>query len=238
MSIKKLGSAKLTDSVLVTSVNLATEVTGVLPVASGGTGTGTYTDGQLLIGTTSGNTLTKATLTAGTGITITNGSGSITIESSASGGAGYTYIVKSASQDVTAAGVTNDTELNFAITANNRYLVVMDLVVAGNNTDGDYALDFQVSAGTMKGVGTVQGTDGTPSATNTAITANGAANTNTVAIGVPTNDLDRLIAVRVQYAFTCTSSGTFRYRFGNNAVGAGRTSRTCKGSVLGYKNIT
>ena len=58
--------------------------TGTLPVANGGTGQTTYTDGQLLIGNTTGNTLAKATLTAGTGITITNGSGAITI--SASGG--------------------------------------------------------------------------------------------------------------------------------------------------------
>jgi hypothetical protein len=34
----------------------------------------------LLIGNTTGNTLTKATLTAGTGITVTNGTGSITID--------------------------------------------------------------------------------------------------------------------------------------------------------------
>lgn len=52
-----------------------------LPVASGGTGQTTYTNGQLLIGNSSGNTLTKATLTAGTGIAITNGSGAITIAS-------------------------------------------------------------------------------------------------------------------------------------------------------------
>jgi hypothetical protein len=58
--------------------------TGTLPVGNGGTGQTSYTDGQLLIGNTTGNTLTKATLTAGTGITITNGSGAITI--SASGG--------------------------------------------------------------------------------------------------------------------------------------------------------
>ena len=45
----------------------------------GGTGQITYTDGQLLIGNTTGNTLTKATLTAGSGIAITNGSGAITI---------------------------------------------------------------------------------------------------------------------------------------------------------------
>jgi hypothetical protein len=55
---------------------------GVLAVANGGTGQSSYTNGQLLIGNTTGNTLTKATLTAGTGITITNGTGSITIAAS------------------------------------------------------------------------------------------------------------------------------------------------------------
>jgi hypothetical protein len=55
-------------------------------VAQGGTGQTSYTDGQLLIGNTSGNTLTKATLTAGTNVTITNGNGSITIAASGGGG--------------------------------------------------------------------------------------------------------------------------------------------------------
>jgi hypothetical protein len=50
-------------------------------IANGGTGQTTYTDGQLLIGNTTGNTLTKATLTAGTGMTVTNGSGAITLAS-------------------------------------------------------------------------------------------------------------------------------------------------------------
>ena len=59
---------------------------GVLPVASGGTGNSSYTDGQLLIGNTTGNTLTKASLTAGTGISITPGSGSITIASTVTSG--------------------------------------------------------------------------------------------------------------------------------------------------------
>jgi hypothetical protein len=62
------------------SVNLASAtVTGTLPVANGGTGQTTYTNGQLLIGNTTGNTLAKATLTAGIGIGITNGTGTITI---------------------------------------------------------------------------------------------------------------------------------------------------------------
>ena len=54
-------------------------------VDQGGTGQTSYTNGQLLIGNTTGNTLSKATLTAGSNITITEGAGSITI-AAASGG--------------------------------------------------------------------------------------------------------------------------------------------------------
>ena len=53
-------------------------------VAHGGTGQTSYTDGQLLIGNSSGNTLTKTTLTQGSGVTITNGNGTITIAASGS----------------------------------------------------------------------------------------------------------------------------------------------------------
>ena len=61
-----------------TSVPVAS-ATGTLAVGNGGTGQTTYTNGQLLIGNTTGNTLTKATLTAGNGVTVTNGGGSITL---------------------------------------------------------------------------------------------------------------------------------------------------------------
>jgi hypothetical protein len=64
-----------------TSVDLAAEVNGVLPVANGGTGVNgsAAANGQLLIGNGSGYTL--ATLTQGDGITITNASGGITVAS-------------------------------------------------------------------------------------------------------------------------------------------------------------
>jgi len=55
-------------------------------VPYGGTGQTSYTDGQLLIGNSTGNTLTKASLTAGTGISITPGSGSISIASTVTSG--------------------------------------------------------------------------------------------------------------------------------------------------------
>jgi hypothetical protein len=59
---------------------------GTLAVVNGGTGQTSYTDGQLLIGNTTGNTLTKATLTPGSGVSISNGGGSITISATGSGG--------------------------------------------------------------------------------------------------------------------------------------------------------
>ena len=63
MATKKTGSLKGTDVILITSVNLAADVgASVLPVANGGNGTGSFTDGQILIGNTTGNTLTKTTL--------------------------------------------------------------------------------------------------------------------------------------------------------------------------------
>jgi hypothetical protein len=60
-------------------------ITGItdLAVADGGTGQGSYTNGQLLIGNSTGNTLAKGTLTAGTGMTVTNAAGAITIATTA-----------------------------------------------------------------------------------------------------------------------------------------------------------
>ena len=87
----------------VTTIGTLT-MAGTLAVANGGTGQTTYTDGQLLIGNSTGNTLTKATLTAGTGVTITNGTGSITISSTSSGGTVTSIGVSGGTTGLTTSG--------------------------------------------------------------------------------------------------------------------------------------
>ncbi|MBW3538408.1 hypothetical protein KY386_02860, partial [Candidatus Parcubacteria bacterium] len=78
-----------------------------LSVAQGGTGQSVYADGQLLIGSTTGNTLAKATLTAGTGITVTNGAGSITIAAPSAGTCSACVSLQSATPGTAQTGHIN-----------------------------------------------------------------------------------------------------------------------------------
>lgn len=96
VSVSNLAVTTLSATTLSATNFSATSITvsNVIAVSQGGTGQTSYTNGQLLIGNTTGNTLTKATLTAGSGITITNGAGSITITNSSTGGA-QDFIVQS-----------------------------------------------------------------------------------------------------------------------------------------------
>ena len=59
------GNLKFGTDYLLTSTN------NILDIDKGGTGNNSYSDGELLIGNSSGNTLTKSTLTGGNGIIIT-----------------------------------------------------------------------------------------------------------------------------------------------------------------------
>jgi hypothetical protein len=72
----------------------ASNITGTCAVANGGTGQTTYSQGQILIGN-SGGSLSKNTLTAGTGVSLYNGDGEIII--SISGGVGTGTVVTSGS---------------------------------------------------------------------------------------------------------------------------------------------
>lgn len=80
------------------------DLTGILPVAKGGTNLSSIpTNGQLLIGNGTGYSV--ANVTAGSGITITNGAGSISIAASSSSNTYETFTLRRASQvGITALG--------------------------------------------------------------------------------------------------------------------------------------
>ena len=137
-------------------VDLASgDVTGTLPVGNGGTGQTTYTDGQLLIGNTTGNTLTKATLTPGTNISITNGNGSITINATSSGSGTVNsgaagkiayYPTATTTVDDAAALDYSTTTTHLTITAQGASTSPLELVGAASQTAN--FLNVKNSAGT------------------------------------------------------------------------------------------
>ena len=141
----------ISGSPITTSGTLAMTYSGTaLPVANGGTGQTSYTDGQLLIGNTTGNTLTKATLTAGSGITITNGTGSISIAASGGG-------------DV--AGPASSTDNAIARFDSTTGKIIQNSVVTIADTTGNVAGVGTLSLTTTLGVG-----GATPSASGAGIT--------------------------------------------------------------------
>ena len=110
------------------AVSLSTaDITGTLGVANGGTGQTSFTDGQLLIGNTTGNTLTKTTLTAGSGVTITNGSGAITVAFTGPGAGSVTSV------DVS-GGTTGLTTSGGPITSSGTVTLAGTLAVANGGT--------------------------------------------------------------------------------------------------------
>jgi hypothetical protein len=139
----------------------AAGLSAMLAVGSGGTGQTTYTDGQLLIGNSTGNTLTKATLTQGTGVTITNSAGGITISATGSGGTvtsvtGSAPVASSggATPAISLAASYGDTQnpyasktANFVLAAPNgssgvptfRAIVAADIPTLNQNTTGTAA---------------------------------------------------------------------------------------------------
>jgi hypothetical protein len=168
--ISTLAGSKITGNISGNAAN----VTGTVAVANGGTGQTTYTNGQLLIGNTTGNTLTKATLTAGSGITITNGGGSITIASTAGGGT---------VTSVDASGGT--TGLSFSggpITSSGALTLTGTLAVANGGTGATDASGARTALGVPSTTGTgASGTWGISVTGNAATATNGVVTTGTYA---------------------------------------------------------
>jgi hypothetical protein len=150
-------------------IGLSTHVSGTLPIGNGGTGvTGTPTNGQLLIGNGTGYSL--AALTASTGISVTNGSGSITIAntgvtsliagtaisvSAATGGVtvnntGVTSIV--AGTNISISGGTGAVTVNTTATPTFATSVTSPLIIGGTTASSSLTLQSTSGAGTSDAI--------------------------------------------------------------------------------------
>lgn len=189
MATKKTGSLKATDVVLITSVNLAaSDVTGVLPVANGGNGTGSFTNGQILIGNTTGNTLTKTTLTGTSNqVVVTNGAGAITL---------------SLPQSIATTSTPQFTQLGLGRTAN---LLGAGSAVSVSNASFSACELIRSTATTTTGdVGAINFFNGTTQTVSFAVRGDGAADSGAFEIWTKATSPGTLTR-RV----TCTSVGYF-----------------------------
>jgi hypothetical protein len=197
-------------------LDVATGVTGTQAVVNGGTGQSTYTDGQLLIGNTTGNTLTKTTLTAGNGVTITNGSGAITI--AASGGFTNMQVFASPGTFTTPASTT---KIKITVVggggsgATRRGTIPATGASAG--AGGGYAVYVgPVSASTPYAVTVGSGGAGTPGAANTSGNPGGTSSFDTLCSA--TGGGGGVAAATASGATGGSGTGTFTVQGGNTAT--------------------
>ena len=124
-------------------IGLSTHVSGTLPIGNGGTGvTGTPVNGELLIGNGTGYSL--GTLTASTGVSVTNGSGSITIANT-----GVTSLTAGTNITVSAAtgGVTIGTTATPTWTSE-----TVPLISGGTTASSTLTLQSTSGAGTSDAI--------------------------------------------------------------------------------------
>lgn len=117
-------------------------VSGTLPAVRGGTGFDSYTNGQLLIGNSTGNTLNKGTLGNGTGLLVTNGAGTVSVGFSNANVATWAATPSSANL---AAAMTDETGSGLLVFGTNPTLVSPNI----NVIDFDTAYATTLTAGQL-----------------------------------------------------------------------------------------
>jgi hypothetical protein len=157
------------------SSGTTTLTAGTLPHEAGGTGFTSYTDGQLLVGKSSDGSLAKATLTAGTAISVSNGSGSITVTNTAPD-----QIVS-----LTGGGTTTITGSypSFNITSADQYVGTVTSVGGTGTVNGITLTGTVTSTGSLTLGGTLSGVDLTSQITGTLPVSNGGTGQSTLTSG-------------------------------------------------------
>jgi hypothetical protein len=149
---------------------------------------------------------------------------------------GFTQVTQAADQDVTNASLTDSDTLTISTTAGKIYAIDAVIIAGGNNATGDYIFDFAVAAGTMDCTGTEQSVTTADAIQSATVIATAAADTTDTSVGTRA-DASLPIAIRITLACKVSNTTTLKYRFGNAAASAGRTSRTMAGSFLKWKQL-
>ena len=128
------------------------------------------------------------------------------------------------------AVLQNDSQLSFAVAANETWYVELLLSYSGNNVNGDYkcGFTFPTSTGWVSYVGDSTAADAINLSTGIRISA--AASITAVALGTDAADTPRTFSL--QMMIRTTAAGNVQFQFANNAAAAGRTSTTRAGSTL------
>jgi hypothetical protein len=157
------------------SSGTTTLTAGTLPHEAGGTGFTSYTDGQLLIGKTSDGSLAKATLTAGTGISVSNGSGAITVTNTA----------PDQTVTLTGGGTTTITGAypNFNITSADQYVGTVTSVSGTGTVSGITLTGTVTSTGSLTLGGTLSVDLASATVTGTLPVGNGGTGATTFSTG-------------------------------------------------------
>ena len=224
------------------------DITGTLAVTNGGTGQTSYTDGQLLIGNSTGNTLTKASLTAGSGVTITPGAGSISIAFTGPGAGSVTSVdVSGGTTGLTASGgpITSSGTVTLAgtLAAANGGTGVANNAAMTVTGSGNFAYTRTLTATTnvtFPTTGTLATLAGTETFTNKTLTTpiiSSISNTGTLTLPTSTDTLVGRATTDTLTNKTLTSPTLTTPTLGTPASGT-LTSCTADGTnKVGYQNI-